>query len=232
MKRSFSYDMLMHYTMALVGGFLSGCAVLGRCDVLGAAQTSNLIHLVLDLLGRDFVEVLIRLGAMALYGAAIVLTVVISRYTSWALKPLAIILDGAAVLLLGFFPQEMNNVLALYPMFFCLAFQWNAFPGAEGYASSTIFSTNNFRQAVMAFTNYAYTKDAAFARKGRFFAGTLLSYHFGVAVAWLFVLYWGLHGVWFCLLPLTACGAEYLLSLRLGPPAPGKPAPAPKKHMA
>lgn len=209
--------------MALAGGFLAGYAVLGRCDVLGSAQTSNLINLVLDLLGRDLGQAAIRIGAMALYAAAIALTVLIPRYTSLPLKPLSIAIDGAAVVLLGFLPEGMDNVLALYPVFFCLAFQWNAFPGAEGYASSPIFSTNNFRQVVMALTNYACTGDASFSKKARFFAGTLCFFHLGVAVSWFCVRLWALHGVWLCLLPLAAAAAEYTVSLHT--PA-GRPAPA------
>lgn len=227
MRRTFSSDTAMHYTIALVGGFLAAYGVLGRCDTLGAAQTGNLIHLVLALLGQSVSEVLIRVGAAAVYALAIALTVLLPKRCGVSLKPVSIGIDAAAVVLLGLIPEGADNVLALYPMFFALAFQWNAFPGAEGYVSSPIFSTNNFRQTVMALTNYLCTREEQHAKKARFFAGTLLSFHTGVALGWVGSAFWGLASVWFCLLPLAFCAGEYALHERLASPKSGD-APQPE----
>lgn len=229
MRRVLSSDTVMHYTMSLVGGFLAAYGVLGRCDVLGTAQTGNLIHLVLALLGRSVPEVLIRVGAAAVYALALVLTVLLPMRCGIPLKPVSVGIDCAAVVLLGLTPEGADNVLALYPMFFALAFQWNAFPGAEGYASSPIFSTNNFRQTVMAVTNYLCTREAQYAKKARFFAGTLCAFHLGVVLAWVGTTLWGLFCVWFCLIPLAACAAEYRLQQRPGQPE-RRGAPQPERR--
>lgn len=209
MKRSLSLDVTIHYTMALVGGFLGGYAVLGRCNVLGSAQTGNLINLVLDLLGHDLIQVLFRIGSMLLYAGAIALTVLLPKYTRLNLKPVSIALDCVAVVLLGFLPADMDSVVALYPVFFAMAFQWNAFPGALGYASSCIFSTNNLRQTTMALTEYFCTRQREPARKALFFGGSLLFYHLGVAAAFLTVHFWQLRASWFCLIPLSAAAVQY-----------------------
>lgn len=209
MKRSLSLDVTIYYTMALVGGFLGGYAVLGRCNVFGSAQTANLINLVLELLGNNPVQVLFRIGAMLLYAAGIALTVLLPKYTKLNLKPVSIALDCVVVVLLGFLPADMDSLVALYPVFFAMAFQWNAFPGAMGYVSSCIFSTNNLRQITIALTEYLCTKQREPARKTLFFGGSLLFYHLGVAGAFLAVHFWQLRASWFCLLPLAAAAVQY-----------------------
>lgn len=221
MKRSLSPDAALFYTMSLVGGFLGGYAILGRCDVFGSAQTANLIHFVLDLLGGSPVQLLLRLAAALLYAAGIALAVLLPKYTKLKLKPVSIAADCAAVLLLGFLPAGMDSLIALYPVFFVTAFQLCAFPGALGYTSSCIFSTNNFRQSVAALTEYLCTGERESGRKARFFGGSLLSYHLGVAAALTAVRLWQLRGVWFCLLPLAAAAVQYGRSLRRTPASPG-----------
>ena len=44
--------------------------------------------------------------------------------------------------------------MALYPVFFIMAFQWCSFTGVKGYASSTIFSTNNLETVYFFLSNY------------------------------------------------------------------------------
>ena len=46
-------DLNLHRIMCFVGGFMGAYAILIRSDNLGSAQTSNMIYIVLQLLGRD-----------------------------------------------------------------------------------------------------------------------------------------------------------------------------------
>ena len=89
------------------------------------------------------------------------------------------------------------------------------FKGANGYVSSTIFSTNNLKQTVLSAAEYLLYKDEEEIRKekGRkaaFFGGTLLSFHLGVGFGYLIWLQYGLHSVWFGSVPLLA-GAALLV---------------------
>lgn len=70
----------LHNLMAVIGGFFGGYAILNRCDILGSAQTANLLSMTLKLLGGDLREVLIRLGAAALYACAIALSILVPEY--------------------------------------------------------------------------------------------------------------------------------------------------------
>lgn len=197
----------IHYNMAMCGGFLGAYAILNRCDVLGNAQTSNLIHLALDILGRDVKQIIIRIIAVCLYICGTSVTVLIPKYTRWNLRVCSVLVDMAAVSILFFIPKNVNHVLALYPIFFAMAFQWNVFADICGYISSTIFSTNNVRQMSISFTKYFCDGKKEDAKRGRFYAGVLLFYHIGVAVSFLAWKWIGIKGVYICMFPLiTAMG--------------------------
>src|SRR5699024_8695302 len=109
-----------------------------------------------------------------------------------------------------FFPENMNPILAVYPVFFAMSFQWCVFKGADGYACSTIFSTNNVKQTVLSFADYFMAKEETeeergeYLRKGKFFGTTLLCFHTGVAIAFLGLRFLGLRAVWLCLILILA----------------------------
>lgn len=133
------YGVQIHHMMALCGGFFGVYAVINRMGVFGSAQTSNLIELVCDFLGRDPMEISLRVLALVFYGAAMVLYVALEKKTSWNLEYTAIAIDLAVAAVMGLIPSEVNPFVALYPVFFATAFQWCAFTGAKGYVSATIF---------------------------------------------------------------------------------------------
>ena len=148
------YGVQIHHMMALCGGFFGVYAVINRMGVFGSAQTSNLIELVCDFLGRDPMEISLRVLALVFYGAAMVLYVALEKKTSWNLEYTAIAIDLAVAAVMGLIPAEVNPFVALYPVFFATAFQWCTFTGAKGYVSATIFSTNNLKQTVTSFADY------------------------------------------------------------------------------
>lgn len=202
MNTKINSEQKIFYAMALFGGFLGGYALLCRCDVLGAAQTANMASLVIAILGKNIAETLIRIGAMLIYAFAIVLTVLIRNFTKLDLRIVSICFSFIGIFILYFIPENIDAVLALYPIFFILAFQWNTFPGAKGYLSSCIFSTNNLRQTVASFTNYICTKEENSLDKARFFAGSLFFYHIGVATSFFCNILLKFHSIAFGIIPL------------------------------
>ena len=172
----------LFYNIAMVGGYFGGYASV-RSLVLGSAQTGNLIGIVEMLLGANWMGFFIRVGASVLYAIGVCLTMVIRNHRPQDLKVYSVLLSliGSGVFLM--MPTKMDVILALYPIFFCMSFQWNAFPGACGYVSSSVFSTNNFRQVVLGLTDSHYHPDGDGKRKARFFAGTLAFYHTGALYA-------------------------------------------------
>ena len=161
MHTEMKYRFLIHYTLSFIGGYLGLYAIVSRADLFGNAQTANLIGVVRDLIGRNFSDMLLRVGALLIYMAAVILTVWIPEHFSADLRFISIGIDIFAILLLGFFPSGMSPVVALYPVFFAMPFQWCTFKAPGGYNSSTIFSTNNLRQFTTAVTQFLMKKDSA-----------------------------------------------------------------------
>lgn len=210
MHTELKYRFLIHYTLSFIGGYLGLYAIVSRADLFGNAQTANLLYLVRDLVGRNFPDMLLRFGALAVYMSAVILTVWIPAHFSMDLRYISIGIDICAVLLLGFLPSEMSPVIALYPVFFAMPFQWCTFKAPGGYNSSTIFSTNNLRQFTSALTEFLMKKDSAQRDKAKFYGMTLLSFHTGAALSLILYMVCNIPGIWFCLIP--AFGATWLVS--------------------
>ena len=204
----------LHLTMTLIGGFMGGYAILNRHDVFGSAQTGNMISLAMDAVGHPDEQWFFRVLALVIYIVSMAATVVISHKISKInQKRLSILIDGAVLLILGFYPKEMNPFVALFPIFFATAFQWCSFKGADGFASSSIFSTNNLRQCVTGFTEYLCSKDEQSLHRGIYFGKVLLSFYGGVAVSFLATQILDLKASWIGILPTVSafllCNVEY-----------------------
>lgn len=201
----------LHLTVTFIGGFMGCYAIFNRCDVFGSAQTGNLISFVMGLAGHDDPHMFFRLSALLIYILAMVLTVFLShKLQKTTLKLVSILIDGLAFVLLGFLPKDLDPFVALYPVFFATAFQWCSFKGADGFNSSSIFSTNNLRQCTTGFAEYLYSKDSEALRRGIFYGKVLLSFHLGVAICYLFCSRFQLTAAWAGLLPVcVALGFVY-----------------------
>ena len=169
----------------MLGGFVGGWAVLSH-GVFASAETTNLIYLSLSLLGTDFKDCLIRIGAVVIYFISTMSTVFISRKFRTDIRKFAVAADALCLVTLPFIPEKTDVFISLYPVFFAMAFQWNSFKGANGYISSTIFSTNNLRQVALSLANYLSEKNIKHLAKMIFFLSTLVFFHIGVAVSYLF----------------------------------------------
>ena len=203
MKASNRYEGLIHYGMSLVGGMLGVYSILCFSAFFGTAQTANLIYIVTSLLGGDWLQVLLRVGGALLFAAAIVLTVCLNKKHPTEMRLVSIGVDAAAVVVLSLLPEGANPVLGMYPLFFATAFQWNCYSGAKGFACSSIFSTNNFRQFVSAATEVLVYRNRQQKAKAKFFGCTLLSFHLGAAAGFLLWLVFRMDAALFAILPLA-----------------------------
>ena len=117
--------------------------------------------------------------------------------------------NAAAVAVVGALPFVRNDYIACYPIIFAAPIQWNAFKIAGGNSSSTIFSSNNVRQAAMLTTNYFISKDRKTLANAKFYWLTLLSFHLGVAFSCAVSLWLGVYAIWFAFVPIFATAAMY-----------------------
>ena len=106
-------DFYRHLTFAMTGGFFGAYALLCRSGILANAQTMNLLELVINALRGNFLAVLLHLGVLAVYVAGTMLTVLLPHFFRLNNHHLSAVIDAAALLLLGFLPQDMNVLLSL-----------------------------------------------------------------------------------------------------------------------
>lgn len=189
------YSRWLHHSAAIVGGFFGVYTILNRMEFFGNAQTSNMLYLVLAICGRNLIEIFIRLGGVFIYIIGTFLYLVLSQKTKVSTKRLSILIDFFAVCILYFLPEKMNPILALYPIFFAVSFQWNAFAGAYGYISSTIFSTNNIKQFTLSMGDYILNRNEESKHRGLFFLGSICGFHIGVFIGYFFCTKYGVRGI-------------------------------------
>ncbi len=194
-------EFYLHSLMCMIGGFLGGYAILNMSGNLASAQTSNMIYIILSFLGQDLWQFIIRVFGLLLYFAGIEIYVYITHRTKINVQRYGICVISAGCILLAVMPQVSDPVANLLPLFFILSTQWSIFHGAKGYNSSTIFSTNNFRQAALALGEYICTKEESHREKAKFFGNSLLWYHLGVAFSFFACRLFNVHASLFVLIP-------------------------------
>ena len=101
-------------------------------------------------------------------------------------------------------PLNVENSFFTYPIFFSMSFQWTAFPGACGFSSSCIFSTNNFRQFSTALTEFIFSREKSILKKTKFYGLTLFSYHTGAAMAATSSVFMGKNCIFIVLIPIAS----------------------------
>lgn len=201
MIRSKNIDWYRHLSFAAVGGFFAAYAILLRMGIMANAQTLNLLELLLSSLRCHWLEVLMHLGALAMYVLGTMSTVILPHLFGWDMRRVCPIIDALCAVLLAFLPAEMPVIPSLYPIFFAMSVQWSSFTGAQDHISSTIFSTNNTKQASLSLARHLCTREQGQIRRMWFYVSTILCFHAGATVAYFSVLLLEVKGS-LCVLPL------------------------------
>lgn len=201
MIRSKNIDWYRHLSFAAVGGFFAAYAILLRMGIMANAQTLNLLELLLSSLRCHWPEMLMHLGALAMYVLGTMSTVILPHLFGWDMRRVCPIIDALCAVLLAFLPTEMPVIPSLYPIFFAMSVQWSSFTGAQDHISSTIFSTNNTKQASLSLARHLCTREQGQIRRMWFYVSTILCFHAGATVAYFSVLLLEVKGS-LCVLPL------------------------------
>ncbi len=165
--------------------------------------------MVLDLCRGDLTFIWFMVLSFLIYCGGNVFYVLVRRKVKISMKIVSLICTSAAVIVVGAIPYVRNDYIACYPIIFIAPIQWNAFKNAAGNSSSTIFSSNNVRQASMLTTNYILSRDKAVGAKARFYWLTLLSFNSGAAMAGLISVWLGVFSIWFCFVPIGITVINY-----------------------
>ena len=210
MNEKASRQKLLHYAVSTIGGFMGGYAIFNHCDFFGNAQTANLIHIVCKIFSADFSALAFLVLALITYILGNVFYVLAEKFIRHDLRLISLVMTSCAVVIIGLFPNIANHYIAVLPILFVMPIQWNAYRTAAGYASATIFSSNNLRIAVMSLTRYIIDKDKKQGEQAGFYWLTLLGFHSGVALACVASVFLGTMSVWFCFVPIALSSAAYL----------------------
>ncbi len=186
---------------AVVGGFFGAYAILGPSGLFGNAQTVNLLQMLFDSLFGQWYSLLLHAGALLCYILGVMTAVILNRKYHQDTHRISPLITLICTLLLGMLPSDMPHTAFLYPIFFAMSFQWTAFSGADGFNSSTIFSTNNVKQATIGLAEYICDGDREHLHRTVFFGRTLISFHFGAALGFLAIQWVPAHAT-LCALPL------------------------------
>ncbi|WP_407428084.1 YoaK family protein [Treponema sp.] len=197
------YEAHIHYIAAFIGGFLVLFPIVNAAHLLGSAQTSNLIDIVLGSLKGEWKTVLLHALGAFIYAFAVFLATFLPKHAKVNIQILSMIFDALCAVVMWRFPSQENlpAVVYLYPTFFVMPFQWCAFKGAYGFTSSTIFSSNNFRQFISALTEIFFNGDNSYALKAKFFGTTLLAFHLGIGISYILWKFFGKNGFLFAIVP-------------------------------
>ncbi len=202
-------EMRLTFAVSMIGGFFGGYAIFNRCDIFGSAQTANLIKMITTLFSGDLSSLIFLFASFVTYISAMVLCVIIKNFSKADLRIISLLFSTLAVIVIGAVPNISNHYVALLPIFFVTPIQWNAYRECGGYSCSTIFSTNNLREAVMSASQYAIDKDKKSLEKAKFFGSILLWYHIGVAFACVCSVFCSVSSIWFCLVPIAVSVTVY-----------------------
>lgn len=178
------YETKLHYIMSIVGGIFAIYAILQYANMLGSAQTSNMILSVRALLDGDFLSLVMRLGNLLIYAFGIVFTLLMAKYKPKAQKQISVFIDCLVIPILLLLPKNINPVIALYPIGLAMSVQWCSFREVGKNVSATTFSTNNFRQVVTSLFYYFSDGGKEYLSRAKFYLCTLLSFHTGVATTY------------------------------------------------
>ena len=149
-------DAILHWNISFVGGFLGGYAILSHAGVFGSAQTGNLMEMASNVRFMEWEELGLRLLAMVIFACGVIASYMLTNYTNLHMRKLAIWVDAAGLGLTALLPDWFSPIAGVYPIF-----------------------TNNFKQSVLGWTQYALTKDKEFKRKAVLYSNTVLMFFLG-----------------------------------------------------
>ena len=117
---------LLHVNLAFIGGLTGAYAILVRGGNFGAAQTMNLIEMILNFAEMNLTDAFLRLAIFILYGLAIIAAFLIGERFSSVKSYIALVIETVCVWIAGIIPSSVHtsgrrlllrNVITVPPSF-------------------------------------------------------------------------------------------------------------------
>ncbi len=195
-------NLLIHLLMAFMGGFAGMYGILVRGS-FGQAVTANLANAFrYMLLGDNIADAVFHFGAILVFLFSLALTHILQLKNRRTAEITCLLSQTVCILLSAAIPESTHGVLALYPIFFLTGMQWGTFTGAEGFNCSTIFCSNNSKQALFGWIDFCLTGKHESFRQGLFYTTTLVFFYSAAVLSIFASDRYGAHAILIELLPL------------------------------
>ena len=197
----------IRFALLAVGGGVAGAYGSVYCGhVFANALTGNLVSLAAELYAGQWAGVLARLGGVGLFLLGVALSVVLPVRMAggdpgvWQRR--CLLVEAGCFALQALLPYRaltaLSPALYLWPVFFASGLQYNTFTALHGVPISTLFCTNNLRQAVIHFWRWKEKKDGAQAVYMSVYVFVIGMFILGVVAGFSLSHLWGVKAVLAC----------------------------------
>ena len=200
-ERKWVYLLLM-----LTAGFYGGYTYTVRGGVFCNAQTGNLVLLAMALGRGEWAGALYYLPPLCAYLAGSMLSEAVATpikrlgLVRW--DTLLVLVEAAAVAVLGFLPETAPHQIAQVTINFLCSMQYNTFRQAQDIPMATTFCTNQLRQVGVGFAKALRKHDREGLSRALFFLGMLGCFFAGGVLSTLACHLVSAKAIWLNLLPL------------------------------
>ena len=199
----------VYFTLIAVGGFWGAYTYLLRGGVFCNAQTGNVLLMGLALGAAEWKEAVYYLIPISAYtlGAFVseILPNPIKHRLAIRWDTLLILIEAAAVLVIGLIPASAPVQIAQVMINFLASMQYNTFRQAQGVAVATTFVTNHIRQIGVGLAkafHHRHSADKSHRMRLSKHSLMLLFFAVGIVVGTLFCNLLGERAIWMTILPL------------------------------
>ncbi|HCS68124.1 MAG TPA: hypothetical protein DIW34_08155 [Oribacterium sp.] len=207
-------NLLIHLLMAFMGGYAGMYGILVRGS-FGQAVTSNLANVFRHLLlGDNIDDGIFRFGAILVFLFALGVTHILQMKDVRLAEITCLVSQTICILISAAIPENTAGALALYPIFFLTGIQWGTFTGAEGFNCSTIFCSNNSKQALFGWIDYVLTGKHESFKQGLFYTVTLIFFYVAVVISVFMSDRFGAPAILLELIPLSLAAIIWLINDR------------------
>lgn len=172
--------------LSIVGGFLEAHTFLLRGGVFCNAQTGNIVFMIINLCNGNFLRALYYPLPIFAFIFGILLSRVISskltkeNFVKWEQS---LLLIEASVLLCGaFIPLGTGDQVVCVMVSFVCSLQYNTFRQIGNTSYTSVFCTNNLRQATENFHKYLIEKDSSSGKQCLKYLIIIVAFCLGVAL--------------------------------------------------
>lgn len=188
--------------LALVGGFLDAYTYLFRGGVFANAQTGNMVLLAVYTAKGDFLKGVYYLIPIVAFFFGVLATewiknkVTSAKFTAW--EHIVVFLEAVLLLIIGFLPSEIPDVIVNVTVSFVCSMQVNSFRKSGDMPYATTMCTGNLRSAAEKFFLYTNGKKKEAGRCCLNYMIIILAFCIGASAGGLLTDLFGGRSVWIC----------------------------------